>query len=91
MAAMSLVVIPRAPDGVDYGGPLGWSPVNDRSGVIKASVCCPNGHLMALKHNVAADGTVSPSIVCTGWAGGKPGEREPCDWHVFARLEGWTP
>lgn len=42
---------------------------------------CPNGHTASLAdHEIAADGTVSPSLVC-------PHER--CDFHDFVRLEGW--
>lgn len=44
---------------------------------------CGRGHGMELSplvHRVAADGAVSPSLVCPR-----------CDWHVFVRLDGWTP
>lgn len=46
----------------------------------KAIVACPARHRATLRHEVAADGTVRPSLVCP---------REGCDWHVFGRLEGW--
>jgi predicted RNA-binding Zn-ribbon protein involved in translation (DUF1610 family) len=50
----------------------------------KASFTCPKcGQLGSLAdHNIAPDGTVSPSVVCPT-AG--------CDFHEFIRLEGWTP
>lgn len=33
-------------------------------------------------HDIAADGTVHPSIVCPF---------PPCTWHVWGRLLEWTP
>lgn len=43
--------------------------------------CCPNGHIGGLSdHEIAPDGTVSPSVVCP-----EPG----CDFHEFIKLEGW--
>ena len=51
----------------------------------QALVKCAHGHVTSLSlrvHRVAADGTVSPSYVCT--IGG-------CTWHVFVRLDGWEP
>ena len=44
---------------------------------------CPRGHVASLDHDIAADGAVSPSAVC-------PGDRMPCDFHEFIRLEGWS-
>lgn len=49
-----------------------------------AIVCCSHGHVCALSskiHTVAADGTLSPSLVCP----------MDCTWHVFVRLDGWCP
>lgn len=45
---------------------------------------CDRGHVGTLPHAIAADGTVSPSIVCAGaqYAG--------CKFHDYARLDGWT-
>ena len=45
-----------------------------------ATLVCPNGHRAALDHDIAADGTVSPSVVCP---------EDGCDWHVHVRLVGW--
>lgn len=51
-------------------------------------VCCPHGHLSTLRHlsrneghQIAPDGTVSPSVVCP---------HDGCDFHEFVRLENWT-
>ena len=42
---------------------------------------CANGHLATVRsHTIAADGTVSPSLLCFV---------EGCGWHVFGRLEDW--
>lgn len=43
---------------------------------------CPQGHMARLtSHQIAANGAVSPSIVCP---------EEGCSWHVWGRLEGWA-
>lgn len=34
------------------------------------------------EHQIAEDGTVTPSVVCP---------HEPCDFHDHVRLEGWEP
>jgi hypothetical protein len=41
---------------------------------------CSCGQNGEIRHEIAADGTVSPSVGC-GWG---------CGFHVHARLEGWT-
>lgn len=77
------------PEG-DSGGPLTWRPVvphADRPRVIDsfAQATCANGHECLLSpdvHKIAADGTLHPSYVCP-----VPG----CGFHVWARLEWWTP
>ena len=48
-----------------------------------AVVRCPECKLLesiARKHTVAADGKVSPSVVCP---------HDGCNWHVYVRLDGW--
>ena len=46
-----------------------------------ALLSCPDGHIASLsQHTIAADGTVSPSVVCP-----EPG----CDFHEHVRLVGW--
>lgn len=56
-----------------------------RDGVLAANFICPGcgtsgglGH--GTNHEVAADGTVSPSVVC---------DTGNCDFHEFIRLLGW--
>ncbi len=42
---------------------------------------CPNGHIGSLSgHDIAQDGTVSPSVVCP---------EDGCDFHEFIKLKGW--
>jgi hypothetical protein len=41
---------------------------------------CTNGHIGTLGHNIAVDGTVSPSVVC---------QHEGCNFHEFIKLDGW--
>ena len=48
-----------------------------------ANVKCANGHIAGLTHHaIADDGTVTPSLVCAS---------PKCDWHVHAKLIGWSP
>lgn len=50
---------------------------------VHAIITCPDcGKSCALKHTVAADGTVTPSMVCP---------HKPCPWHVWGVLDDWTP
>ena len=53
---------------------------------------CPTcGSLGTLRtHSVAADGSVSPSIVCTGKRQFADGGT-PCDFHKSGKLLDWTP
>lgn len=47
-----------------------------------AGLTCPNGHAGDLSdHTIAADGTVSPSVVCP---------EAGCGFHENVKLEGWT-
>lgn len=46
-----------------------------------AWVRCPNNHYSGLQnHEIADDGTVTPSVVCSD---------KSHSWHVFLILEGW--
>lgn len=63
---------------------------NPLSSIAHAFTCCPRCGLVATLakrrpehgrgHDVAADGAVSPSLVCPF---------PPCTWHVFVQLEDW--
>jgi hypothetical protein len=67
---------------VDKEKARAWASINWLETV--ALVTCPNGHELRVTpriHTVAADGTVSPSWVCTV---------KGCTFHVFIRLEGWN-
>lgn len=61
-----------------------YRPTVDKDGVRSAVIGCPKcglmGHLKG-SHQIADDGTVSPSVVCT---------TEGCGFHEFIRLEGWA-
>lgn len=68
--------------GPDAQPSLSWKPVHastrDR---FKATLVCSRGHKMTLRgHEIAADGTASPSVVCPV---------SGCDFHEFIRLDGW--
>lgn len=65
--------------------PLAWKPVRD-GGRLTATVVCAQGHSGLIdEHTIADDGTVMPSVVCTG-----PDGKGGCAWHEFVRLEGWA-
>ena len=59
-----------------------WRGTRTAAGVRGANVACGNGHVCGLSaHTIAADGTVSPSLVCPV---------DGCGWHEVVRLEGWA-
>jgi hypothetical protein len=48
---------------------------------VGATYVCPNGHYGSLlDHKIAADGTVSPSVVCP---------TNGCGFHDMVKLAGW--
>jgi hypothetical protein len=54
-------------------------------GSVTIYVSCPKcGLIAALDHQVADDGTVTPSLVCPEDEGG-------CGWHDTVRLDSWPP
>jgi len=58
-----------------------WRGARFPDGHRSANVACGNGHVASLSdHNIAADGTVSPSLVCPA---------QGCGWHEVVRLIGW--
>lgn len=54
-----------------------WIKLSDGNAMIACPKC---GGEAPLDHSVAADGTISPSLVCP---------YTPCDFHEWGRLEGW--
>lgn len=73
-----------APEPFDLGkdDPKGSYRVWARPNVVKVNICCPGcGQVGGLDHHIAADGTISPSLVCPF---------EPCTFHEYGKLEGWT-
>lgn len=72
-------------------------------GIPIVKVCCPAcGHWGDLTdHQIAADGTVSPSVICgndgigatiavvPGGLRVEPSSGTACTFHDFIRLEGW--
>lgn len=73
------------PQNNDYA-PGTWKGLKQdatHKGIRAATFTCPNGHTCTLlDHNIAADGVVSPSVVCP---------YEHCDFHEYIQLEGWSP
>lgn len=63
--------------------PMMWKACHPRTrATFKAEMTCGHGHAVSLRgHAIAADGVVSPSVVCLV---------QGCDFHDFVRLEGWT-
>lgn len=76
--------VPRD-DKIGESGGLGWGwwrPIAGESGEL--TLRCPSGHhgILGEGHSVAADGTVTPSCVCSA--------RVPCGFHEYVALDGWT-
>lgn len=60
--------------------PLTWKPVTS-DGRRTAMLVCSNGHAGSIaNHEIASDGTVTPSVVCA---------TENCSFHEFVKLVGW--
>ena len=60
--------------------PLTWLPLMTEYGK-SASFVCSNGHYGVLfDHEIAADGIVTPSVVCSA---------EGCSFHEMVKLERW--
>lgn len=64
--------------------PLTWSAVRIGSGERWTAVAvCANGHAALMDdHEIAEDGTITPSVRCP---------TEGCDWDAMVRLIGWPP
>jgi hypothetical protein len=82
-------VLPHEKLDLEKPTPLTWDRARNSDDSPTALVVCDRGHVLHLPvHSIAADGTVHPSIGCLTKM---VTDREPCGWHVFARLEGWQP
>lgn len=58
-----------------------WSKAKMVDGQPTALACCVNGHIASLSgHDIAADGTVTPSLVCP---------EDGCIFHEFVQLDNW--
>ncbi len=58
-----------------------WSVTRDTDGNCFVWFACPTcGKKAILDHDIDADGTVTPSVVCPF---------EGCTFHEFVELEGW--
>ena len=68
----------------EHGGSLGEKTIQH----VSATFHCPKGHIGTLAHHqIKDDGTVEPSVVCTGY----PPDNITCDFHEHVRLVGWNP
>ena len=79
-----MIVLKR---GTKLWEPLTWMPFTDdeKPGALNAGITCGNGHHVSLhptEHEIADDGTVTPSLDCPV---------EGCSWHESVKLEGWVP
>lgn len=74
--------IPRGAPGDTWLTEGGWRP-GRADGRRTASMACPGcGKVASLSgHEIAADGTVTPSVACA----------YDCGFHEYVQLEGWEP
>ena len=73
----SALVVPRVANVDATGLCWDWQPTHD-----SPTLRCPRGHIGTLiDHEIAADGTVNPSVMCP---------HEGCDFHAVIRLGDWT-
>ena len=78
---MSVTVLKRVLDMSPNAGE--YTPVV-LDGQRTARVACPQcGYTALLDHEIAADGTVTPSVICPR------GDDKQCTWHANVRLAGW--
>lgn len=83
-----MIDVPRQDSPAYEESPLTWKPftIYESGEIGGALLTCSRGHTCSLTidkehaHTIAADGTVSPSVVCP---------IEGCDFHEFVRLIGW--
>ncbi len=76
-----MIVLTRARGSAWEPKPLEWRPVTRSNGPLTATVTCSNNHDGLIgEHDIAGDGTVTPSVECTV---------DECGWHEHIKLEGW--
>ncbi len=62
--------------------PLTYSVARLENGGVSAMMACNNGHVSSLSdHDIAKDGTVTPSCICT---------EHGCYFHEYVKLVGWV-
>jgi hypothetical protein len=59
-----------------------WKALQNIRKGLSATFACPKCHMVGSlsDHEIAPDGTVTPSVVCPN---------EACDFHEYIQLEGW--
>ena len=62
-----------------------WNPVDLGGGKMSAAFNCPfcGAHGTLEDHEIKADGTVEPSLIC-------PNDEKGCMFHDHVRLLGWS-
>lgn len=75
-----MINIKKLKAGEDWYTPLTWLPIKLVKDELTARVICGNKHPGVLvEHDIANDGTVTPSLQCS-----------ECDWHETVKLEDWS-
>lgn len=76
-----MIELRRSTAGPFVDEPLTWRPVRMPGARWSATVVCAHGHNERIdEHEIANDGRVSPSVVCT---------ENRCAWHEYVKLVGW--
>lgn len=79
----NLYLFPKTRGTREEQKPAEWRPTIEVGGKRSASIICPLCTQRSyLDHDIAADGTVTPSIVCPA---------EGCTFHVMGKLLDWEP
>ena len=91
LPTMKLVPEDRMPGG---DTPNTWRPVRvGKTDEFTAIYVCPQGHAGLIDdHQIAPDGTVTPSVVCEGYPAGFCGPDDPgspCEFHDHIQLKDW--
>lgn len=76
-----MISVPYLPLSERKKAPGWWPTPQDNRGSRSVWFRCPNGHVGTLwVHEIAPDGTVSPSVACPN---------PECSFHDSIRLENW--